>query len=175
MNPAITMQVITQAFLWIFVLSYEMVGEVVIGFIPPGHWMFLGACGFATFGFFLMGRLGDNALLRDMRELFLYDIIVHAIGAGLRYANEDMIYYQILISALTILKFGRLLWLHRKADFGNEAGWPVFGCWVISRPEPVFVPDYLLHPWHRAANGKPIAICCWRCCYRHCCSTSVMG
>lgn len=127
MNPAIIMQIITHAFLWIFILSYEMVGTAFIGFVPNNHWVYVVALAQACVGLLLLCRFGDGALLRDMRELFLYDLMVQLLGVVLSYFQRDMFIYQALIGSVTILKFVRLLWLNRKVDFGADAGWPVFG------------------------------------------------
>ena len=127
MNPAITMQVITHAILWIFIFSEELVGRVIIPYLPHTSIIYLVALLFAMLCFCVIGRLGSSALLRDMQDLFLYDLLLQSLGVYLKYFDYKMEVYVVLIGAITILKFVRLLWIDTKVSFGDVPGWPVFG------------------------------------------------
>lgn len=127
MNLATTMQIVTHAFLWIFLLSYELFASVAITFVPQNHWVYALAGGLALIAFCLLHHMGNSGLLFDMRELFFYEVCIQFYGAICYYNGSNLFIYEVLINTLLILKFTRLLWIRREVELSADARWPVFG------------------------------------------------
>ena len=139
MNPAIIMQVTTQAILWIFVFSTELTSVMILRYVPQTHMVFVVTFLSTAIAFLLILRIGDTPLLRDMQDLFFYDILAQLIGlCSVLFFDREMLFYSVLVGAITIAKCFRLLWINKKSNLDIPVGWPVFGFWgyLKQRKEP---------------------------------------
>ncbi len=128
MNPAIVMQVITQAMLWIFVFSIELTNVMIVQYVPKTYLMYIVTFLSTTIAFLLVFRLGNTPLLRDMQDLFFYDVLAQLVGLfSVLYFDPDKFVYHVLVGAITIAKCSRLLWIENKGPSDSPVGWPIFG------------------------------------------------
>ncbi len=74
-----------------------------------------------------MHQLGKSALIRDIKEICFYDLIVQIYGLIQFIMAWPVEIYMVLANAVLILKFLRLVWWGRTTDGELLAAWPVFG------------------------------------------------
>lgn len=79
-------------------------------------------------------HLGKQAVIRDLQDLFLYDLAIQVFGLACAKANINLAPYLLLSIFVYYLKFLRLFWLARSST-GDLLEWPVFG-WFGYRHRP---------------------------------------
>lgn len=145
MSPAITLQVIKRAIALILIFSFEVGGELGLIMLPDRYpalaskySMFALGFGYTCMCFAFIWRLDQSALMRDMREIFMYDILIQLYGACSSWTGYGNYGSHVLVNAVLLLKLSRILWFDTKATAGKSAGWPVFGLlgWYAQRTRP---------------------------------------
>ncbi len=127
MNPTIAIQIIARSILWSFVFSFEIVANDVLKKIPPTYLYYVATIVMTTILFIATLRFSDSALVRDIRELCFYDVLVQCLGLTIHFTTLPASIFWALCSIVMILKFGRLLWMAKNLDKNTFTSWPVFG------------------------------------------------
>jgi signal transduction histidine kinase len=127
MKPVIAIQMVARSILWSLVFSFEIVLSEVAKHIPPTYLYYVAQIVMAVILFLITLRLGESTLVRDMRELCFYDVVVQCIGLGIHFTTCPVSVYWALCYIILILKFVRLMWMCRSADGSVLVSWPVFG------------------------------------------------
>jgi signal transduction histidine kinase len=137
MNPSATIEIITRIIFASLIFAVGNVWRDIYKYLPPTYLYYVISMVLALILFLMTFRFGKGALKRDMRELFFYDILVQSIGLALYLFHYGSRCYSVLSAAITILQFGRLLWIARSADGNALVGWPTFGLiGYFSGPQP---------------------------------------
>jgi signal transduction histidine kinase len=127
MKPIIALQIVSRAVLWIFILSGELIASEILNYTPSTHLYYIATISITAALFLMTFRLGESGLIRDIRELCFYDILIQCFGLA-RYQTEHFFtLYLVLCIAVVLLKFTRLLWHIRNTNGDALANWPVFG------------------------------------------------
>jgi signal transduction histidine kinase len=131
MKPVIAMQMVTRAILWLLVFSFEFVASDALKHIPQIYtstYLYYVATIVLTVIFFVLTLgLGNSALVRDLRELCFYDVLVQCTGLALYLSGHRSIPYMALCYIVVMLKFMRILWMSKDATGESFISWPVFG------------------------------------------------
>ncbi len=134
MNSATSLQIIKHGILLIIVFSFEIGGELGLLLISKKYptlasinMLFSIAFVFSIFCFFFIGLLEKSELMRDMQEIFLYDILVQLYGAWSTWMEYGSYFPHLLVNVVLLLKLSRILWVDTNSDFGDDKGWPIFG------------------------------------------------
>lgn len=124
----ILIQIVTRAFIWIILLSSEIVGPIAVTSFPNNHWFYIAAMLLTAAIFFAISYVANVRLVEDMRDLCLYEFIMYSLGLIfflLGFKPASII--ASLMNSFLILKFGRLLWPRKSKGDDNFSDWPVFG------------------------------------------------
>jgi signal transduction histidine kinase len=128
MKPVITLQMVARAILWSLLFSFEVAVLEVIKAVPQDYHYYVAAIVMTDLLFLMTFRLGESALVRDMRELCFYDFLVQCTGLVMYiFKDPTMVVFIALCYIVITLKFLRLLWMCRTADGSAFVSWPVFG------------------------------------------------
>ncbi|MEN9867596.1 MAG: hypothetical protein RL748_3186 [Pseudomonadota bacterium] len=76
---------------------------------------------------FLMRWLGDSPLIRDLKEICLYDVLVAMYGFYVQASGGKFDTFWILATGIGYLKFTRLIWWGKDQQGQLLPAWPVFG------------------------------------------------
>jgi hypothetical protein len=96
-------------------------------YAPPNELYYVLSFAMAGMLFIAMRLFGDSALVRDIRELCFYDVLIQLLGFSSYLMGFNSLWIAILIYAVIILKGLRLLWPGKNADKSVFASWPIFG------------------------------------------------
>jgi signal transduction histidine kinase len=131
MKPVITIQMVARAILWLFVFSFEIAASDELKRMPimyaSTYLFYVATIVLTTILFVLTLGLGNSALVRDLRELCFYDVLVQCTGLALYLSGHSSIPYMALCYIVVMLKFVRLLWIAKSPDGSVFVSWPVFG------------------------------------------------
>ncbi len=168
MNPAITLQVVKRAIALILIFSFEVGGELGLVMLPKlfpvlanKYSMFALGFGYTTLCLFFIWRLDGSPLMRDMREIFLYDILFQFYGAWSAWIGNGNYGSHAMVNAVLLLKLLRILWFDNRLALSQGSGWPVFGLlgWYARYKAPgEKLPIRMYWQQHRLAY-LAIAIC----------------
>ena len=128
MPIAILLQTLSRTFLWILLISLDMVGPLIFSFNPQGHWVYVTLAAVTVLAFLYTYFFEEDGVLRDIREICVYGVFVHCLALGLYLSaiRTDLIHIA-LMAALALLKYARLVWPCKSPQGDNFAAWPVFG------------------------------------------------
>jgi signal transduction histidine kinase len=127
MNFSIATQIVARALIWIFVFAFEIVQIDLVKEVPYTHVFYVVLCIASMAIFAVTLYFSDNLLMRDIRELCFYDVIVQLIGLFLHLHHQAPTLFEILCYVVLLLKVGRLLWFFKTPDGIELCGWPIFG------------------------------------------------
>ncbi len=148
MPVAILLQIVSRTFLWIFLLSIDAAGPLLFFFDTEKHlayelWLLLASLVLLSTWLF-----STDALIQDIRELCIYDVVVQLAALLLFTLGVHTSTFRIAFSnTLFLLKYIRLAWPAKTADGRQLARWPVFGLygWWQQRR---------LHGWRHAPSQR---------------------
>lgn len=125
---AITSQIIARVFLWVFLLSTDILAPVIFSFVPQNVWVYVTMLSLTLAIFAATFLLGRDCVANDIREICLFDVLVASIGIGLFLLGKPTAAtVHALMASLLLLKYGRLAWPCRTSDGKNWVAWPTFG------------------------------------------------
>lgn len=137
---AILQQIIARTFLWTILISMDIVGPLIFLLKPQGVWIYGALLILAVFALIYIWQMKKDALLTDMREILLYDVLANCVAVGLSVSgNPAMKFHIALTGALATMKYLRLIWPCKATDGEHFANWPVFGLlgWLEQRKNSV--------------------------------------
>lgn len=103
---------------------FELFSHLALRNAPQNESFYLRAIFVALLLYGLFMRFGNSDLVRDLREICLYDVLVQIFGL-LWFALGNLSFVtQILAGTVLVLKVVRLFWPAAMPDGGR---WPVFG------------------------------------------------
>mgnify|MGYP001558188998 CR=1 FL=1 len=114
---------------------FELFSHLALRNAPQNESFYLRAIFVALLLYGLFMRFGNSHLVRDLKEICLYDVLVQIFGL-LWFALGNRSYVtQILAGTVLVLKVVRLFWPATMHDGGR---WPVFGVlgWRRRRQQP---------------------------------------
>lgn len=128
MPLAIFQQILARPLLWIMLISMDVAGQLTILLNPQGQWLYVTLLVLALLAFAYLWWLKNDALITDIREICLYDVLINCLALSLFMAGQPTMKIHVALStAVGCLKYGRLLWPCKTADGQNFSAWPVFG------------------------------------------------
>ncbi len=128
MYYSISSQIIARAFLWVLLLSTDILAPVIFTFAPQNLWVYIVVLlvMLAIFGTTLF--LGRDSLANDVREICLYDVFMASIGVILfLHGTQAAAPVHAMMDCVFLLKYGRLMWPCRTSDGQHFVTWPTFG------------------------------------------------
>lgn len=120
-------EILQRALLWIFCIYTDLIGALFVNLLPEGietYYLYLAWALVVLAGSF---QFEASPLLRDMREVFIYDALIHVLAICLyKLGSQQTGFIHIwLAGTIMVGKYVRLLWPCKTgADF---AAWPRFG------------------------------------------------
>jgi signal transduction histidine kinase len=108
-------------------VAAERVAGVIFNLVGRALAYYLLAICLAGLSIWLVRRLGDTPLLRDLQEISFYDVLVGILGLALQQAGKPAAVFWVLSAAVGYLRVARLLWWRRNAEGELQLAWPVFG------------------------------------------------
>ena len=128
MPLAIFQQILARTFLWSILISMDVVGPLIFLLKPQEQWLYVALVVFSLAVFAYLWPMEGDALIADMREICLYDVLINCLALGLFVSGlPAMKIHAGLSGAVFFLKYGRLIWPCKTADGKNFSAWPVFG------------------------------------------------
>ncbi|WP_338848266.1 sensor histidine kinase [Massilia sp. W12] len=141
MPISILLQIVSRAFLWIFLLSIDVAGPLLFMLNPGVEAAYAIWLGLACISLLATWAFAEDDVVRDLRELSLYGVLVQSIALLLYKLGYPASMFSVSLSgAIFLLKYLRLLWPAKTADGRHFSAWPVFG----------------LYGWWRARRGAQI-------------------
>ena len=112
---------------WLVFLNAEGVAGPFLKF-TSGYLDYYGVAIFlAALLVIALHRLGPSPLIRDLKEICLYDVLIQIYGLILHLMHFDANSYWVLATAIPLLKFIRVIWWGKNLDGDLLAAWPTFG------------------------------------------------
>ena len=128
MPLAIFQQIVARPLLWIILISMDVVGPLIFLLKPQGQWIYIARLILSLISFAYLWLLEEDALITDMREIFLYDVMINCIATGLYVSGLPAMKFHWGFSATVFfLKYARLVWPFKVTDGKKLSAWPVFG------------------------------------------------
>jgi signal transduction histidine kinase len=128
MKPVIAIQMVARSILWSLIFSFEIVAIDITRRMPPTYLYYVATIVMTSLLFIVITlRFDDSGLVRDLRELCLFDVLTQFAGLTIHFSHFPTPIYWALCYIVLILKFMRLLWVARNTDGSALVSWPVFG------------------------------------------------
>jgi hypothetical protein len=133
----IASQFIARTLVWVLVFSFEFALSAILKSLPDTwkstYLYYVVAILMTTSLFVVIAlRAGNNAMMRDIRELCFYDMLVQWAGLAIFFTPIPTSIYWALCYIVLMLKFTRLLWPARNADKTAFVSWPESGMPPVS-------------------------------------------
>jgi hypothetical protein len=125
--PAITIEISVRIALWLVLCLVEGIGASILDDVPPNYLFYVINLSLAVVLFLAVRRFGDSAVVCDILDLCLYDLLVQVLGLTLHFFHRYAPPYIALTNALVILKCLRLVWVVKKTGSETFVSWPIFG------------------------------------------------
>lgn len=103
----------------------EAIANNILGRTTSNYWFYLAGAMVAFAIPFAILFLGNKPILRDIREICVFDFFAQLIGLALFLAKISDSYFFTLTNAIIILKFVRICWDCRA--YAPTPEWPTFG------------------------------------------------
>ncbi|MEN9868993.1 MAG: hypothetical protein RL748_4583, partial [Pseudomonadota bacterium] len=123
---------------WLALLAVEaVVGYLLRPYVASPDYYLIAFISTVVF-FALIPLLGRHALVWDMQELYLYDVLLQGFGLIIAAQGVTVTAHTAYLSAantIWLLQIARILWPAYTNHAGQAIGWPPFGIisWVRSR------------------------------------------
>ena len=128
MPIAIFQQTVARTFLWIVLISMDVVGPLIFLLRPQEQWIYVAWLVLSLTAFAYLWLLKNDALITDLREICLYDVLVNCLALGLFISGQATFeIHRGLSAVIFFLKYARLVWPYKTAEGKNFSAWPVFG------------------------------------------------
>jgi signal transduction histidine kinase len=119
---------------WLLFLNFEKLAGTVLE-LSAAHLDYYGVAVFlATIVVVAVRRLDQSPLIRDLVAICLLDVLVQVYGLFLHASGCADVSYLVLVNAILVLKFMRLIWWAKSPDGEFLVTWGVFGRWRFGTP-----------------------------------------
>ena len=126
-HPAITIEIVLAALVWITVFAYEFIANFFLRYAKtPLAYYYVAIT--VTIGLALVvPLLGKKPLVDDIKEICWYDVLVQFIGLASSLYHQSEQFYWILSQFILVLKMARVSWPLLAVNNGLPLNWPTFG------------------------------------------------
>lgn len=126
-RPLVAVEYFLRVAVWLFAVSTEFLCGTVLTWVNGYVNSYTVGIAVTIIWFAGIRRLGQFPIIRDLSDLYLYDILVQIYGLILHLTGTSISSYLVAAIAVYLLKFIRLVWWGKNIEGDLLSEWPKFG------------------------------------------------